>query len=43
MFTVGCPSHVKHYSATDIGGGLHAPAFTPGSAAHDFTLRILEC
>ena len=35
-------THMTHYSAADVAGGLHAPAFTPESGAHDFTLRILE-
>ncbi len=34
--------HMTHYCAADIADGMRAPAFTPESGAHDFTLRILE-
>ncbi|MBS9532649.1 hypothetical protein KIH27_03500 [Mycobacterium sp. M1] len=35
-------ANMRHYSAADVVDDLHAPAFTPESGAHDFTLRILE-
>ena len=34
--------NMRHYSAADVADDLHAPAFTPESGAHEFTLRILE-
>lgn len=35
-------ANMRHYSAADVADGLHAPAFTPESGAHDFIVRILE-